>query len=186
MNEAREEALPLSALRAPCFLGSGTFNLSLFSTCPVEEVVCRVGHQLSLTDGAGRGRRSAAPRVQTLNERGLEQQVSARGPLLVSNRLEQQAGNRAAVGATVRVIAGIDRADRLGPNLAGVERTLPGGISAERNGDARLRAGIDAGEVGDDLLLLAEQIGKQSGFGPRVNHGPGGLAVLVGQANVAL
>ena len=54
-----------------------------------EEVVGRVGHELSLTHGAGAGRNSSAVGVQTLNEAGVEQEVTARGPFLVPHRLQQ-------------------------------------------------------------------------------------------------
>jgi len=48
-----------------------------------EEVVGRVAHELSLTHGAGAGRNSTAGSVQTLDEGGFEQKVTARGPLRV-------------------------------------------------------------------------------------------------------
>ena len=50
-----------------------------------EVVVGRVALELSLTHGAGGCRNSAAGSVQTLDEGGLEQKVTARGPLLVPN-----------------------------------------------------------------------------------------------------
>ena len=55
---------------------------------PVEEVVCRVGHQLSLTHGAGGGRNRSAVSVQALDEGGFEQEVPAAGPPLVPYGLQ--------------------------------------------------------------------------------------------------
>ena len=64
-------------------------RMELLLICPIEEVVGRVGHELSLTRGADAGRDSSAVGVQTLNEAGVEQEVTARGPFLVPHRLQQ-------------------------------------------------------------------------------------------------
>src|SRR6266496_1503484 len=56
---------------------------------PEEKVIGRVGHELSLTRGADAGRDSSAVGVQTLNEAGVGQEVTARGPFLVPHRLQQ-------------------------------------------------------------------------------------------------
>src|SRR6266699_5387514 len=48
-----------------------------------EEVVGRVGHELSLTHSAGGGRNSSAAGVQTLDEGGFGQEVAAVWPFLV-------------------------------------------------------------------------------------------------------
>ena len=48
-----------------------------------EEVVGRVGHELSLTHRAGGGRNSSAAGVQTLDEGGFGQEVAAGWPFLV-------------------------------------------------------------------------------------------------------
>ena len=50
-----------------------------------EEVVGRVGHELSLTHGADAGRNRAAAGVQTLDKGGVGQKATAGGPLLVSD-----------------------------------------------------------------------------------------------------
>ena len=48
-----------------------------------EEVVGRVGHELSLTRGAGAGRNSSAVGVQTLDEGRVSQEVTAGRPLFI-------------------------------------------------------------------------------------------------------
>src|SRR5439155_21475399 len=50
-----------------------------------EEVVSRVWHELSLTHGADGSRNSSAAGVQTLDKGGISKEVTAGGPLLVSD-----------------------------------------------------------------------------------------------------
>src|SRR5438270_13887618 len=73
------------------------------------------------------------------------------------------------------------------PNLARIERTLPRGIATERY---RLNCkvvgiGVNAGEMGDDLYLLSEEIRKQRCFGPSRGI-PASSAGSRWQAGVAL
>lgn len=61
----------------------GLKKVNLLLVCSEEEVVGRIGHELSLTHRAGGGRNSSAGSVQTLDESALEQEVTARRPLFV-------------------------------------------------------------------------------------------------------
>ena len=66
-----------------CTIPLGLKRVNLLLVCSEEKVVGRVGHELSLTHSAGGGRNSSAGSVQTLDESGFEQEVTARGPLFV-------------------------------------------------------------------------------------------------------
>ena len=150
-----------------------------------EVVVSRVGLELSLTHGAGDGWNSSAGRVQTLDEGGLEQEVTARGPFFVPDGLQQEALNRAAIRATHGVGACVDSLHLYRPHPAGIEGTLPRRVPTQRGDDARLRVFIDALEVRDDLELRSEEIRKQGGF--RAGAGvPGSAASARRQASIAL
>ena len=150
-----------------------------------EVVVGRVGLELSLTHGADGGRNSSAGSVQTLDEGGLEQEVTARGPLLVPHRLQQEALNRTAIRATRGVGAGVDSVHLYRPHPAAIEGTLPRRVPTQRGDDARLRVFIDALEVRDDLELRSEEIRKQGGFGAGAGV-PGSAATARRQASIAL
>src|SRR5438270_5271880 len=73
------------------------------------------------------------------------------------------------------------------PNLARIEGTLPCSIATERYRLNRKVVGIcvNTGEMGDDLYLLSEEIGKQRCFGPRRGI-PASSAGSRWQAGVAL
>ena len=154
----------------------------------VEEVVGRVPLELSLTHSAGGSWGSSTLGVQTLDEGDICQEFATRWPLLISDGLQQEAGNRASIRATCRVVAGIDRSNRFCPHLAGIERTLPGRVATLGYRDGRIiGVGIDAGEVGDDLNVLAEDLRKEGGFRTGGIDRPGSAAgARVGQANVPL
>ena len=139
------------------------FSLSLVR--PEEEVVGGVRHQLSLSHGAsGRGD-SSSIRIQALDKRGLEQEVPSRRTLGIPNGLQQQALNRAGVGAAVDARVRINSVRLDGPDAAAIERALPRRVPAERRYNTGLRTRIDALEVRDDLELRSEKIRKQGGFG---------------------
>jgi len=63
----------------------------------VEEVVCRVGYQLSLTYRAGGRRDSSSCGIQALNEGGFGQKVPAGGSLFVADGLQLEALNRTGI-----------------------------------------------------------------------------------------
>jgi hypothetical protein len=63
-----------------------------------EKVIRRVVYKLSLTGRTSRRGDSPASGIQALDESGFGQQVTARGPLKVPDRLQQEALNRASVG----------------------------------------------------------------------------------------
>jgi len=160
-------------------------KVNLLLVRPEEVVVGRVGLELSLTHGADGGRNSSAGSVQTLDEGGLEQEVTARGPLLVPHRLQQEARNRTAIRATRGVGARVDSVYPYRPHPAAIEGTLPRRVPTQRGDDARIRAFIDALEVRDDLELHSEEIRKQGGFG--AGRGvPGGATCARRQASIAL
>lgn len=150
-----------------------------------EEIVGAVGHQLSLTRSAGSRWNCSTPRIQALDEGGLKQEVTARGPLGVSDGLQQQALNRSGIRATVNVRVGVDAVHFYSPHLAAIERTLPCRVPAKRRLDAGFRIRIDALKVSDDLELLSEEICKESGFGTSC-WAPGSAAGRRRQACIAL
>jgi len=148
-------------------------------------VVSGIRHELRLTHRADGGRNSSAGSVQTLDEGGLEQEVTARGPLLVPHRLQQEALNRTAMRATRGVGACVDSVHPYRPHPAAIEGTLPRRVPTQRGDNARLRVFIDALEVSDDLELLPEEIRKESGFGAGGGV-PGSATSARGQTSIAL
>src|SRR5262249_315574 len=123
---------------------------------------------------------------QALEEGGPRGKLAAGRAILVPNGLQAEASDCAVVPAT-RVRACVDLSGLRGPHLAGVERTLPCRVAAERHGlrSKVVRVGVDAGEVRDDLYLLAEDLDEQSGFRPRVGV-PCSAPVARRQAGVTL
>ena len=99
-------------------------RVNLLLVRPEEVVVGRVGLELSLTHGADGGRNSSTGSVQTLDESGLEQEVTARGPLLVPHRLQQEALNRTAIRATRDAGVRVDSFVLYRPDPAAIEGTL--------------------------------------------------------------
>lgn len=152
---------------------------------PVEEVVSRVGHQLSLTDGAGGGWNRSAVSVQALDEGGFEQEVPASGSPLVPYGLQLQALNRTGIRATRNARVRVDSSRLHSPHPAAIEGALPCRVSAERRSDAWLRAFVDALEVGDDLELLPEEIRKEGGLGTGAGV-PRGATCACRQTSIAL
>ena len=75
------------------------------------------------------------------------------GPLAVPDGLQQEALNRAGVGAVLDAGVGVDSVHLHGPHSAAIERTLPGRVPTERHLNTRFWALIDALEVSDDLKL---------------------------------
>jgi hypothetical protein len=151
----------------------------------VEEVVGRVGHQLSLTHGAGGGRNRSAVSVQALDEGRFEQEVPAGGPLLVPYGLQLEALNRTGVRATRNAGVRVDSSGLHSPHPAAIEGALPCCVPAERRSDACLGAYVDALEVGDDLELLPEEIRKEGGLGTGAGV-PRGATCACRQTSIAL
>ena len=150
-----------------------------------EKVIGRVGHELGLTHSAGGSRNRSASGVQTLNESGVRQEVTAGGSLQVPDRLQQQALNRAGMRATRDLGAGIDPLHLDHPNPAAIERTLPRGVPTQRGRDTRFGVFVDALEVRDDLKLLPEEIRKEGGFGAG-GWVPSCAASVRGEASITL
>ena len=99
-----------------------------------------------------------------MDECNVGEEIPARGSLLVTDGLQQEALNRAAMRAAVQGGVGVDPGHLYRPNPAGIERTLPRRVPAQGRSDARLRVFVDALEVGDDLELSPEDIRKQRCF----------------------
>lgn len=156
--------------------GQGAGELLLYAA-GVKEVISGVRHERLLTDvGCNRAtvrRGRAALGIQSLNEGHLGQGPTARRPMFISNGLEQQASDRAIVGAT-RIGAGDDAfVHSLCPDLAAVEGTLPRGTSERQGaGGELIGVGIGAQKVRNDLELLPEDGRKEGSLRPCVVDGP--------------
>jgi hypothetical protein len=113
---------------------------------------------LSLTYRAGGRRDSSSGGIQALNEGGFGQEVPAGGSLFVADGLQLEALNRTGIRATRNAGVRVNSIRLYSPHPAAIEGALPRRVPAERWDDARLRAFVDALEVGDDLELLPEEI----------------------------
>src|SRR5438093_851678 len=96
-----------------------------------EVVVSFVGLKLRLTHGACGCRSSATAGIQPLNEGDLRQKLPAVRPLLVPDRLQAQASDPTGI-RTACVSAAVDLSGFCRPHPAGIERALPGRVTAER------------------------------------------------------
>ena len=103
---------------------------------PEKEIVRAVGHENLRADlaraKAAVRRRGPAFSIQPLDKRSLGKQFSPRRSFVGTDCLQQQAVDRAGIGAAVEIVSGMDEILLLRPHPTAVERALPGHISEPR------------------------------------------------------
>src|SRR5207249_3373044 len=145
-----------------------------------KKVVGAVWHQQLTTNVAGGqtacgriSRSRSAFCVQSLNKSRLRERSAARRSLIRADHLQQQAVNRAAIGATC-VGSRANEILFLRPHPAAIKRTLPGYITETwRLRPDVIRIHHRAQEVSDDLYHFSENVREESCFRAGIVDGPG-------------
>src|SRR5438876_2656051 len=125
------------------------------------------------TAGGRISRSRSAFCVQSLNKSRLRERVAARRPLIRADHLQQQAVNRAAIGATCVGSRG-NEIPFLRPHPAAIKRTLPGYITETWRLPPDVIPIHDRAQVvTNDLYRFQETVREQSPFAAGLVHRPG-------------